>query len=69
MVRGCIFAIDIKNTGKISGDEVIQMYVGTDNSKVDRPVKQLRAFERVSLRAGEAKRVTLQCKLSDPGVL
>lgn len=51
----------VTNTGKVQGDEVVQMYVGFKNSSVDRPVKILRGFTRVSLKAGESKEVTINC--------
>jgi beta-glucosidase len=51
----------VKNTGNRAGDEVIQMYVGFSQSKVDRPVKVLRGFERVRLQPGEAKKVEIRC--------
>lgn len=51
----------IKNTGAVDGDEVVQLYVGFKNSKVDRPVKLLRGFARVSLPAGKSKSVTISC--------
>lgn len=51
----------VQNTGSRAGDEVIQMYVGFSQSKVDRPVKVLRGFERVTLQPGEATRVEIQC--------
>lgn len=49
----------VKNTGAMDGDEVVQLYVGFENSSVDRPVKQLRGFQRISLRAGEEKEVII----------
>ena len=49
----------VKNTGDRDGDEVVQLYVGFQNSAVDRPVKQLRGFSRVSLKAGEEKTVEI----------
>ena len=49
----------VKNTGDRDGDEVVQLYVGFQNSAVDRPVKQLRGFTRVSLQAGEEKTVEI----------
>jgi beta-glucosidase len=51
----------VRNTGSRDGDTVIQMYVGFSHSKVDRPVKLLRGFSRVSLKAGEQKRVSISC--------
>lgn len=49
----------VTNTGSMDGDEVVQVYVGFQNSKVDRPVKQLRGFQRVSIKAGETVDVTI----------
>ncbi|MCI5874236.1 MAG: glycoside hydrolase family 3 C-terminal domain-containing protein [Clostridiales bacterium] len=49
----------VKNTGTMDGDEVVQVYVGFKNSAVDRPVKQLRGFRRVSVKAGEEKEVVI----------
>lgn len=54
---------EVENTGNCSGDEVVQMYVGFNNSSVDRPVKVLRGFERVSLNAGEKKTVEIACPI------
>lgn len=50
---------DVKNTGKISGDEVVQLYVHDVVSSVKRPSKELRGFERISLEPGQTKTVTL----------
>jgi beta-glucosidase len=52
-------SVDVKNTGSREGDEVVQMYVSHEGSKVARPVEELKGFERVSLKAGEMKTVTL----------
>jgi beta-glucosidase len=51
----------VKNSGPMKGDEVVQMYVGFKNSKIDRPVKTLCGFSRVHLKRGEAKRVFISC--------
>ena len=53
----------VTNTGSVDGDEVVQVYVGFQNSKVDRPVKQLRGFQRVSVKAGETADVTITTPL------
>jgi beta-glucosidase len=53
----------VTNTGAVSGDEVIQLYIGFKNSRVDRPVKLLRGFTRVSLKPGEKKEVNISCSL------
>ncbi len=52
-------SVDVKNTGAREGDEVVQMYVSHEGSRVARPVEELKGFERVSLKAGEVKTVTL----------
>jgi beta-glucosidase len=49
----------LKNTGKYPAAEVVQLYVGTNNSSVIRPKKVLSAFERVELAPGEKKLVTV----------
>jgi beta-glucosidase len=51
-------SLDVKNGGDRVGDEVIQLYVRYPESKVARPVKELRGFQRVSLAPGESKTVT-----------
>ena len=53
----------VTNTGAVSGDEVIQLYIGFKNSRIDRPVKLLRGFTRVSLKPGEKKEVNISCSL------
>ena len=50
--------VDVKNTGARAGDEVVQLYVHDLVSSVTRPVKELRGFERVTLKPGESKTVT-----------
>jgi beta-glucosidase len=59
--KGITASCKVTNTGNMAGDEVVQLYVGFENSKVDRPVKILRGFERVSLQPGESKTVTIFC--------
>ena len=46
------------NTGKRSGDEVVQLYLRDEVSSVTRPVKELRGFERIALKPGETKTVS-----------
>ena len=53
----------VKNTGDRSGDEVVQLYVGFKNSRLDRPVKLLRGFERITLEPGETAEVSISCPL------
>ena len=51
--------IEVSNTGLRDGDEVVQLYVSYPRSKVERPIKQLKAFDRTYIPAGETKEVTL----------
>ena len=50
-------AVDVSNIGNVAGDEVVQLYVGALESKVERFKKELKAFQRVSLQAGETKTI------------
>lgn len=50
--------LNVKNTGKTDGAEVVQLYVGDDEASVKRPVKELKGYEKVFLKAGEEKKVT-----------
>ena len=50
----------VKNLGNMEADEVAQLYVKRIGSAVERPVKELEAFDRVTLKAGETKTVTLE---------
>ncbi len=52
-------SVDVKNTGGRAGDEVVQMYVKHLDSKVPRPLKELRGFRRITLDPGETKTVQL----------
>jgi len=50
-------SVNVKNTGKLAGDEVAQLYVHQEKSSVKRPVKELRGFQRITLQPGETKTV------------
>ena len=52
-------SFELTNTGDMEADEVAQLYVRRIDSKVERPLKELEAFQRVTLKAGETKTVTL----------
>ena len=58
-------SFDIKNLGDMEADEVAQLYVKRLDSKIERAEKELEAFERVALKAGETKNVTLEFPLSE----
>lgn len=55
----------LKNEGGMPADEVVQLYVSRPEAKVEWPVKELKAFQRVSLAAGETKTVTLTVPVKD----
>ncbi len=50
----------LKNTGKFDGDEVVQLYIRDELASVVRPVKELKAFKRIHLKAGEEKVVSFK---------
>ncbi|MDQ3821427.1 MAG: glycoside hydrolase family 3 C-terminal domain-containing protein, partial [Acidobacteriota bacterium] len=50
-------SLDVTNTGRRVGDEVVQLYIRDVAASVTRPVKELKGFERVTLRPGERRRV------------
>jgi beta-glucosidase len=50
-------SIQVENTGRYSGDEVVQLYIHDLISSVTTPVKQLKGFQRISLRRGRAREV------------
>lgn len=58
-------SVSVTNTGKRSGKEVVQLYIGDDKASVDRPKKELKAFEKVALDAGQTKTVTFTVKSTD----
>lgn len=53
-------SVDVTNTGSMEGKEVVQLYVADDESSVIRPVKELKGFEKVSLKPGETKTVRIE---------
>ena len=55
----------VKNSGSRDGEEVVQLYASYPESKVERPMKQLRAFSKVPIAAGETKEVVLDIPKED----
>lgn len=51
-------SLDVTNTGDRDGAEVVQLYARADDPRIDRPVKELKGFEKVFLAPGETKRVS-----------
>jgi beta-glucosidase len=58
-------SLTVRNAGARAGDEVVQLYARAVAPKVPMPLKQLRGFARVSLKPGEARRVTFRLKPAD----
>jgi beta-glucosidase len=53
-------SVEVQNTGKREGDEVVQLYVADVVRSISPPVQELKGFERLALRAGERRRVSFQ---------
>lgn len=58
-------SFELKNTGPVAADEVVQAYVHRINPSVEWPYKELKAFQRVPLEPGESKTVTLEIPVKD----
>jgi len=57
--------LKVKNTGKYAGKETVQLYVGKAESKVERAEKELKAFKKVNIAAGQTATVTLTIPIKD----
>lgn len=55
-----MLTVDVTNTGKVKGEEIVQLYIHQKVSSATRPVKELKDFARVSLGAGETKTVSFK---------
>ena len=53
-------SVDVTNTGSREGKEIVQLYIQDVKSELERPVKELKGFEKVSLAPGETKTVTFE---------
>lgn len=58
-------SIPVTNTGKVEGKEVVQLYIGDESASVLRPLKELKGFEKISLKPGEEKTVKFTVKPDD----
>jgi len=54
-------SVNVTNKGAVAGDQVMQLYIGFDNSTVEREHKLLKGFQRLTLNPGETKTVTITC--------
>jgi beta-glucosidase len=58
-------SVDVTNTGRRTGDEVVQLYVRDDEASITRPVLELKRFQRVTLRPGERRTLTFTLNPED----
>jgi beta-glucosidase len=52
-------SFDVTNTGKREGAEIAELYVSDTHARVPRPLKELKGFQKINLRPGQTKKVTL----------
>jgi beta-glucosidase len=57
--------VDVRNTGAVPGDEIVQIYVGYEAPALDRPVKELKGFARVHVEPGESRPVAIPFPAKD----
>ena len=55
-----VVSFNVKNTGKVAGAEVAQVYVGDDQCRLPRPAKELKGFAKVYLKPGESRPVSVR---------
>ena len=53
-------SVDVTNTGAVAGKEVVQLYIGDNESSVARPVKELKGFRKIDLKPGQKQTVTFE---------
>ena len=58
-------SVDVKNTGNYDGQEVVQLYIRDLVGSVTRPVKELKGFEKITLKKGESKTVSFEISSED----
>lgn len=57
--------VDVRNTGRMAGKDVVQLYIADRNGTAGRPVKELRGFEKIKLQPGETKTVSFTLNARD----
>lgn len=58
-------SVAVTNTGKVAGKEIVQLYIGEEKCSEERPLKELKHFEKVSLNPGETKTVSFEITPED----
>jgi beta-glucosidase len=61
--------VKITNTGKKGGEEVVQLYVSGQNKNIQAPIKSLKGFQRISLKAGESKQLKFELTADDLSIV
>ncbi len=57
--------VDLSNAGGYPGEEVAQLYVGYEGSQVERPIRELKRFQKIKLKVGETRRLTFTLSAQD----
>ncbi|OBX26993.1 beta-glucosidase [Gelidibacter algens] len=57
--------VEVSNTGKVFGEEVVQLYVGDDVSSISRPLKELKGFKKIGLNPGEKQKISFTLNPTD----
>ena len=60
-------SIDVQNTGKVAGDQVVQLYTHQRSGSASRPVRELKGFRRITLKPGERQTVELTLDTKELG--
>jgi beta-glucosidase len=60
MGTGITASVTLANTGKVTGEEVVQLYISDPLASVSRPVKELKGFQKILLQPGESRDVTFE---------
>lgn len=63
--EGVIVSVTVKNTGKVKGKEIVQLYVSDTESSLQRPEKELKKFMKIELEPGEEKEVSFKLESRD----
>jgi len=58
-------SMEIENLGNMTAEEVVQVYVRRPESAIERPFKELKAFQRVSLEAGERRKISIDIPIEE----
>ncbi|CAH1207439.1 hypothetical protein PAECIP111892_02894 [Paenibacillus auburnensis] len=58
-------SVELENSGSVEGDEVVQLYVQSLSTRIKRPIKQLKGFEKIRLGAGESQTVTFSLPVAE----